>query len=264
MNLEIYVDGGARGNPGPAAAGVVIRDRDRNEPVHEGGYFLGVMTNNAAEYQGLIRSLELAKAMGGRDAAIHSDSQLMVRQVTGQYRVKSPSLKPLHDQVRRLLTCFKDWRITHVYRESNTRADELANMAMDAKRDVIITAAAPGANSQDKDPQKNPLKTASHDRRPVADDASDAESTRDLPAWAAVVISDPQKPCPTGCKIGSTYRFNASTPAGLCVYAARALLNSALSDDVVQKHQVASTQCDRCGAAFKISIPSEEIHRGRS
>ena len=139
MNVIIYIDGGSRGNPGMAGAGVVILDRETSQPLVEVGYFLGRMTNNAAEYHGLIRALEAADRIGANRLDIRSDSQLMVRQVTGQYRVKSDGLRPLYERVKRLLTGFDDWRMTHVYRESNQRADQLANQAMDARADVAMT-----------------------------------------------------------------------------------------------------------------------------
>jgi ribonuclease HI len=142
MQITIHIDGGARGNPGPAATGVVIQSVDPACTLHEAGYFLGRATNNVAEYQGLIRGLELAVELGATDASIFSDSELMVRQVMGRYRVKSPDLKPLFEKVQRLLPRLNRWRIGHVYREENKRADELVNMAIDAKRDVVVASAS--------------------------------------------------------------------------------------------------------------------------
>jgi len=145
VKLTIHFDGGSRGNPGPASAGVVIVESDTQKPLHEAGYFLGEHTNNVAEYQGLLRSLRQAKALGGTALDIHSDSQLLVRQITGQYRVKSPALKPLFQEATGLLNQFDSWKIHHVPREHNQRADELANLAMDQQTDV--TAASPPAYS---------------------------------------------------------------------------------------------------------------------
>ena len=136
MNCIIYVDGGARGNPGPAGVGVVIQDAADGQALQEVGYYLGHATNNVAEYTGLIRALELADQLGARGLTIRSDSQLMVRQLLGEYRVKAEGLKPLFQRARELLDGFDSWSIDHVPREKNQVADRLANQAMDAKRDV--------------------------------------------------------------------------------------------------------------------------------
>ncbi|MCC6683095.1 MAG: ribonuclease HI family protein [Phycisphaeraceae bacterium] len=139
MHLIIHVDGGARGNPGPAGAGVVIREAASGRFLHEAGYFMAHATNNEAEYHGLIRALQVAAQLGGRHLTIHSDSQLMVRQLLGEYRVKSATLRPLYDQVRKLLAAFQDYKLTHVLRHHNDLADRLANQAMDARSDVDYT-----------------------------------------------------------------------------------------------------------------------------
>lgn len=138
MKCVIHIDGGARGNPGPAGAGVVVEDGDGNI-LHEGGYFLGKATNNHAEYRGLIRALEVAGEHSATAVVVHSDSELLVRQVNGQYRVKADHLKPLFKQAFDLLKQFRQWRVEHIRREQNARADQLANMAMDLKEDVIVT-----------------------------------------------------------------------------------------------------------------------------
>ena len=136
MPVSIHIDGGARGNPGPAACGVVIRDLDADLLLHEAGYFLGVTTNNEAEYQGLLHGLKVALEIGAKDLSIIADSQLMVRQVMGQYKVKAPNLKPLHAKALDLLNQFDHWSFDHVLRHLNKRADELANRAMDARKSV--------------------------------------------------------------------------------------------------------------------------------
>jgi len=138
MHLRIHVDGGSRGNPGPAAAGVVIHDLAAAADILAAGYFLGQTTNNVAEYSGLLRGLEIALKLGGENLEIFSDSELMVRQLQGEYRVKSPDLQPLYRKALALLSKFQCWRITHVRREFNQRADELANQSLDARRDVIV------------------------------------------------------------------------------------------------------------------------------
>lgn len=140
MQALIHIDGGARGNPGPAAAGVSITTPDGSEALHEAGYWLGNLTNNEAEYQGLLHALKAALELGIKSVHVRSDSELMVKQIKGEYRVKAPNLKPLFVQAREGLSKFPQWSIEHVRREKNKRADQLANLAMDAKRDVIETA----------------------------------------------------------------------------------------------------------------------------
>jgi len=139
MQALIHIDGGARGNPGPAAAGVCITTPDGSEALHEAGYWLGNLTNNEAEYQGLLHALKAAKQMAFESVHIRSDSELMVKQIKGEYRVKAENLKPLFAQAREGLSHFPKWSIEHVRREKNKRADQLANLAMDAGRDVIET-----------------------------------------------------------------------------------------------------------------------------
>lgn len=139
MQALIHIDGGARGNPGPAAAGVCITTPDGSEALHEAGYWLGELTNNEAEYQGLLHALKVANQLGFESVHIRSDSELMVKQIKGEYRVKAANLKPYFAEARELLGTFRGWSIEHVRREKNKRADQLANLAMDAKRDVIET-----------------------------------------------------------------------------------------------------------------------------
>ena len=136
MSLVIHIDGGARGNPGPAGAGVVIRTED-GRPIHEAGYFLGTQTNNAAEYLALIRALQRVSRYDPQPIAICSDSELLVRQLTGQYRVKNPGLQQLFHEVQVLLLRVSCWTMKHVRREHNRRADELANLAMDRMADIV-------------------------------------------------------------------------------------------------------------------------------
>ncbi len=136
MRLTIHIDGGARGNPGPAAAGVSICDED-GTALYEGGFFLGRATNNVAEYTGLLKAVEIARSIGGAEVNVFSDSELLVRQINGEYRVRNETLKDYFDQAMKGLRSFKKWKVSHVRREANRRADELANMAMDAGRDVV-------------------------------------------------------------------------------------------------------------------------------
>ncbi len=128
--LVAYTDGGARGNPGPAGFGVRIETPD-GALVHEFSDALGIATNNVAEYSGLIAALEYAVAHGAKRVTIRSDSELLVKQMRGEYRVKSPGLQPLHEQARRLVRRFSRVTFEHVRRSQNADADRLANEAMD-------------------------------------------------------------------------------------------------------------------------------------
>ena len=128
--LEAFVDGGSRGNPGPAGYGAVVRDRS-GTLVKELRGFLGVTTNNVAEYTGLLSALRHAVSEGAASLTVYADSELMVRQMNGQYRVKAPHLKPLHEEARKLARSIPRFRISHVPRAENKDADRLANLAMD-------------------------------------------------------------------------------------------------------------------------------------
>jgi len=133
--LGLRTDGGARGNPGPSAAGIVVEDANGRALVKR-GILLGRGTNNEAEYRALIAALEEAARLGAREVEARADSQLLVRQIEGRYRVKAANLKPLFAKVRGLLEQFERWRVVHVPREENQAADRLANMALDACSDV--------------------------------------------------------------------------------------------------------------------------------
>jgi len=132
-----HIDGGSRGNPGPAAYGVSI-ETTGGEPVTAFGKFLGVATNNFAEYQGLLAALEYALNHSYRRLRVLTDSELMARQISGQYKVRSHDLKPLYDKARGLIARLESFSIRHVYREQNREADRLANQAMDdAERGIV-------------------------------------------------------------------------------------------------------------------------------
>lgn len=132
--MKLYTDGGARGNPGPAAFGFVIfSDEDDREPIHRHGEKIGKNTNNVAEYRGLIEGLKECRRRGIDRILCFSDSQLLVNQVNGLWRVKHPGLRPYHEDVASLKKCFKSFSIAYVPREfSKIRmADKLVNMALD-------------------------------------------------------------------------------------------------------------------------------------
>ena len=129
--LIAHVDGGARGNPGPAGYGVVLED-ESGAKVAELTEFLGVRTNNFAEYAGLIAALAYAAAHQPQGLLVVSDSELLVKQMKGQYKVKSPDLQPLHKRATDLVRQLGWFDIRHVRREQNKEADRLANQAMDS------------------------------------------------------------------------------------------------------------------------------------
>jgi ribonuclease HI len=124
------IDGGSRGNPGPAAWGVAVLGSD-GETVEGHAGFIGRATNNVAEYRALIEALELAVSRAAADVEILADSELVVRQIQGSYRVRNESLKPLWSEAMRLARSFSAFRIVHVRRESNKEADRLVNLALD-------------------------------------------------------------------------------------------------------------------------------------
>jgi ribonuclease HI len=129
--LIVNVDGGARGNPGPAAIGVVVRNED-GAIVEAVGETIGPQTNNVAEYRALIRGIELAAAHGADEVELIGDSQLIVRQVEGRYKVKHAAMRELHAEAKKLLANFDRWSIRDVRREQNADADRLVNEALDS------------------------------------------------------------------------------------------------------------------------------------
>ena len=274
MDLIVHIDGGSRGNPGPAAAGVVIHDRATDLAMHEGGYFLGQATGNAAEYHGLIRALELATQMGVRRLEIYSDSELIVKQITGEYRVKSPDLMPLFEQAQGLLLAVESWQIQHVPRDENRRADQLVNIALDRKRDVIISgtpadtpANAPGDAATGRSTPPAPVEPALilPPDTPLADapPAAVAPPSRPVqprcasPQWTAEFLEAPAGECPSRCTAGTLYRFGPGTPAGMCIHAAAVVFDEGplVWDDPQQRQDV--TFCPRCRAKIRIRRTDE-------
>jgi ribonuclease HI len=130
-NFKIYTDGAARGNPGPAGCAAVIIDEKTNSK-HFFNKFIGKSTNNFAEYQGLILGLKAAEKIGAEEIKVFLDSELVVKQIKGEYRVKELNLKKLHQQAFKLLSTFKKFSIQHIPREKNKEADKLANEAIDS------------------------------------------------------------------------------------------------------------------------------------
>jgi ribonuclease HI len=128
--ITVNVDGGARGNPGPAAIGVVVRD-GAGEVLEERGERIGRATNNVAEYRALLLGIELAAEHGATELELIGDSELVVRQVEGRYKVKDATMRELHASVKKALAGFEGWTIRHVRREHNAEADRLVNEVLD-------------------------------------------------------------------------------------------------------------------------------------
>ncbi len=130
--LVVHVDGGARGNPGPAAIGVVISDPD-GSVLDELAEPIGVATNNVAEYTAILRGIDRAAELGAREVQLVNDSELVARQLTGVYKVKHPAMRPLYEQAMGALRGFDRWSIRNVPRAENARADALVNAALDGE-----------------------------------------------------------------------------------------------------------------------------------
>jgi ribonuclease HI len=129
MAIEVYIDGAARGNPGPAGIGIVIKDGPK--VIEEIGAYIGTATNNVAEYLALIRGLEEVIMRGFKSASFFSDSELLVKQLNGEYKVKHENLVPLHYHILTLIDRMKDFSIKHVTRDKNEHADKMANEGLD-------------------------------------------------------------------------------------------------------------------------------------
>ena len=148
------IDGGSRGNPGPASYGVVIRD-PKGEIIARLKKYIGRMTNNVAEYYGLIAALDYAQSNNIRALRIESDSELLVKHMRGQYKVKSADLKPLFERAKKMSQALASFRIDHIYREQNAEADALANEAMDEVSGKSPSASATAApSSRTAEPKK--------------------------------------------------------------------------------------------------------------
>ena len=133
MKLVVHVDGGSRGNPGPAAAAAVLSTPD-GDVVDEAAVTLGRATNNVAEYRGLLLGLERAQALGATEVEVVNDSELIAHQVNGRYKVKHPDMKPLHAEALAALRGFERWSVRPVPRAQNAEADALVNQALDGER----------------------------------------------------------------------------------------------------------------------------------
>ena len=140
--LTLEFDGGSRGNPGPAGIGIVVRAAD-GTPLVTLGRFVGRCTNNVAEYRALITAMEEAKKLGAKRILIRGDSELIIKQMKGQYRVKHPDMKVLYEEAQGLIHTFEQAKIEHNLRHKNELADKLANLAMDRRKDVTDADESP-------------------------------------------------------------------------------------------------------------------------
>ena len=162
MELIINIDGGSRGNPGPGASGCVIKDKKGNLLKSE-GVFWQECTNNQAEFNALKIALKNAKKLGGTVLSIRADSQLLVRQYLGEYKIKNPQLQVLMAEIKKLASCFKKVDIIHVPREQNKEADLVCNQTMDRalKKVNAPVPAKPVFNHLMQQPKETPVKKIS-------------------------------------------------------------------------------------------------------
>lgn len=191
------IDGGSRGNPGPAAYGVLIRDA-KGEIVARLKKYIGRSTNNVAEYYGLIAALDYAESHNVKAIRIESDSELLVKQMRGQYKVKSEDLRPLFERAQKMSKGFESFRIEHVYREQNREADALANQALDETEGKTSAAAvkkapAAAAKPETKDAKPEPRKIQARFRGGVLYLLEDVE----LPDGMVVDVTIHLRPKPT-------------------------------------------------------------------
>ena len=237
MKLTIHIDGGSRGNPGPAGAGVLIQDAS-DRPVRELGFFLGRMTNNMAEYSALLHALDEAAEIGAGTLAIRCDSELLVRQIKREYRVRNAGLQPLHAQAVKSLGRFDAWEIRHIPRELNSRADELANMAMDLAEDVVIT---------------------NTDAKQVAASGSTGGATSVGRRFIACCERAPDPAvCPAPCATDSELVFDRVMPAGVCLDAAAALLRAVDASEKTGAPVEADCPRTGCNARFRIQVSQDK------
>lgn len=129
MKVQVYTDGACRGNPGPAGIGIAIKQA--NKTILEVAEYIGKTTNNIAEYKACIKGLEEAITLGATEVELYADSELLVKQIKGEYRVKNEGLIPLHFKIKSLISKLKSFKITHTLRDGNEHADELANRGID-------------------------------------------------------------------------------------------------------------------------------------
>lgn len=189
--LELYIDGGARGNPGPAACAYLLLDQ-AGRLIKSEGIYLGESTNNIAEYNGLIRGLQAARELNAKELNIYSDSELLVKQIIGEYKVKNLKLQELMEKAQKLLLSFDRWQIKYIPREANKEADKLVNATLDEYEK--------GYNQLSKVKEKSK-------------------------AILVEVIEEPDPDiCAAGIKENTCFVIHDTVPSGLCIYALQAIL----------------------------------------
>lgn len=256
--LELYVDGGSRGNPGPAASAYILKEPG-GKTLEAKGLFLGRATNNVAEYTALTQGLTAAKKFEIEELHIFSDSELMVRQIIGEYRVKSPELKDLFYEVQKLLLAFDRWQIKHVRRELNAEADRLVNETLDH----------PGGGEEDEfdaadeflaEAEEISETEAGEEIEADVDDDVNAETDTEADVKVLVEVVSPcgRGVCPAQLQKGQCFVFSGFVPAGLCIHSAQLLLSAvlALRQNLRSQRKPPLVKCPRpgCGATFKLSI----------
>jgi formyltetrahydrofolate-dependent phosphoribosylglycinamide formyltransferase len=147
--IVAYIDGASRGNPGPAAAGFILTDAFASQ-LQAKAFFIGHATNNVAEYTALVKALEAAKNIGAEELSVFSDSELLVKQINGRYKVKSEQIRPLFWKAVDLLGEFQNWTVQHITREKNKQTDELVNQALNLERDVVVKREDRGQGTEDR------------------------------------------------------------------------------------------------------------------
>ncbi len=241
---ELYVDGGARGNPGPAACGYILKEPE-GKIIESEGIFLGETTNNIAEYTGLLKGLQCARKHNIKALHIFSDSELMVKQIIGEYKVKSSNLQPLYHQIQRLLLSFDRWQIRHIPRELNKEADALVNRVLDNKARAETEEHAQSSES---------VLSLQSQSAEINENKSEHLSSKIL---VEVIKAPSQGICQADIKEGMCFVFSSVIPAGLCVHAAQSILPTvlAMQRDLSHDSPAIQIRCSntQCGAIFKLT-----------
>jgi len=238
----IFIEGGARGSPGPAAAGVVIQT-EGGETIAEDSIFLGRMTNNAAEYHALIRGLQVASQRGIKEIDIRCAGELLVRQIKGEFQVRNPSLSPLYHTATQLLRSYRSWAIEQVTREQNHRAEFLVNQELD-RRDSATRRPTVAPAPLEPNPGRKSAEFAAEPSRKTEPDAGAPQArvpaTRAMPSQpvfaepaspvfrsvrAEVVKAHPRSPLvPCELEVGARFDFGRTCPPGVPLLVLHALL----------------------------------------
>lgn len=239
QEAQIYLDGGARGNPGPAAVGYVIKSPE-GKTLQARGEFIGRTTNNVAEYTALIKALQAAIDLEKREVDIFSDSELLVKQIIGEYRVRNHRLGELYEQAQKLLLEFDRWQIRHIRREGNAEADALVNQ----KLDEALGLSEPSVEPIVGDPTSKPGGPAA---------AGQGKVLVELTAGPAAGA------CSAGMNVGQCFVFSNVAPAGMCLHAMQALLPAVVGlqvDPALADGDKLTVRCRKtdCGAVFELNV----------